>query len=300
MNSRTLKALLFLAILIFLSAAMGAAYFYVTTQQKLIRDREEQISAVKRSQETLRGQVTKFQKRQKTVVTQNRSLRDQAKAYENQRNVILSQVRNSVANFETFRAGATNEIIKLRDSVGALETEKKATEDKLQSLETLSKTDKEKMSQQISEQGAKIDELKSAESQLVSALKNKDKNSMVTETAKMHYNLGNFYFRNHEYPAAAAEYKKTLFYAPNDSDANFNLALVCDDFLDDRQTAIDCYKKYMELKPKAKDALQVRERVLDLENRDKVIDHPAPKVQKEIFKSNDGSPGKFNFIGDKR
>ena len=114
------------------------------------------------------------------------------------------------------------------------------------------------------------------------------------------YSLGNYYFRNHEYKRAANEYKKVLVYEQDDADTNFNLAVVSDDYLEDRATAISRYKHYLEVRPNAVDGKKIRRRILDLELRDKVMDEPVKKVRHEIFEGGDTGVSNFSFIGDKR
>ena len=300
MNSKKLKTLVVLTVLILLSAALAAAYFYETSEQNKTRAREAEIQTLKKNELALREDIAKFQKRQKTVIHQNLSLRDQTRVFEDQKKVIVGQVRSSVASFETFRQSATEEIGRLKTSADTLETEKKSTEEKLRSLENLSKAEKEKLTSEVSALSRQIEELKATASQLAENLKSKDRVSMVAETAKLHYNLGNFYFRNHDYSNAAREYKEALFYRPDDAVAQFNLAVTSDDFLDDRPTAISHYKRYLELKPADPARKKIQQRILDLELRDRVIDEPARKETRDVFKSGEDVFSKFNLTGDKR
>lgn len=283
MTSKPKKALPALTLLLFCTAAMGAAFLYVTVQQNKVRAREEQIEKLKKSEAELKAAAEKIQKREKTAVLTNKNLRGQARQFDEQRKMIITQVRNSVASFETFRQSATAEIDRLKESVTSLETEKKATEEKLQSVENLSKAEKEKLNDEVSSLSKKISELKTTQSQLSDTLKNKDNASMVRDTAKLHYNLGNYYFRNTEYAHAAAEYKKAVFYRPTDPDANYNLALVSADFLDDRQTAIFRYKRYLELVPDAKDRKKINQKILDLQITGEVMEDTAPSKETEVF-----------------
>src|SRR5205814_3200893 len=62
------------------------------------------------------------------------------------------------------------------------------------------------------------------------------KTSIVSEAVKLHFNLGNFYFRNRQYKAAAKEYEEAVYFAPEDAAAHFNLAIVSEEYLGDTET----------------------------------------------------------------
>ena len=301
MNTQKLKTPLVLLILFSLSVFLGGIYWLMTSQEKKIRTTEEKIEGLQKSERSLKEDMVKLQNRQRKVIDQNRNFRDETKRYQEQKKVILEQVRSSVAGFETFRQSATDEIARLKIATDSLEKSKKETEEKLRTVQTLSQEQKEKMTGEVVDLSDRIQQLRAAQTKLVENLNNKDRSSLVGETAKLHYNLGNYYFRNREYASAAAEYQKVLVYRPGDADANFNLALVSDDYLEDRASAILHYRHYMELRPHAIDHTKIRRRILDLELRDKVMDEPAKKEEHEIFKGQEGGGlSNFTFIGDKR
>ena len=301
MNQKNPKVMFVLVILFSLSAVLGIGYWVVSAQQNDIRAKESEIEKIKQAQLSLKEDFAKVQNRQRKIIDQNRNFRDDAIKYSEQKKVILEQVRSSVAGFETFRVSATEEIAQLKRSVEALEATKKATEEKLHSVQMLSGEEKDKLTVELYELGLKIEQLRSTEAKMVANLNNKDRSSMAAETAKLHYNLGNFYFRESSYKNAAAEYRKVIFYRPDDEDANFNLAVVSDDYLDDRPTALFRYKRYLELRPFAVDHNEIRRRILDLELRDKVIDETVPKKKRDTFQHQDPAGlSNFRFIGDKR
>lgn len=299
MNPKKLKAVAALAVLLSTSIALGGGYFYIDLQKNKIAAGQRHISELQNSQLSLKEDMDKIQERQKKVVTQNRQLRGEIAGFTRQKAAILEQVKSSVNNFETFRRGATDEIERLKTSVHSLEEEKKASEDTLNSVQTLSAAEKERLSTDVTRLNDKISQLNTTQEELVNNLNKKDRSSMVTETAKLHYNLGNFYFRNKDYKNAAAEYKKSIFYQPDAPDAHFNLAMVSDDYLNDRPTAIAHYKRYLELRRYAVDRKRIQRRILDLELRDKVMDEPEKIEKTVVYKKDrrlDGS--NFNPIGD--
>ncbi len=299
MTARTLKGIFILLVALFMAGVMAAGYFYIESQENKIREKETLIESLKKGQTALKEDIEKFERREKEVVLKNRDLQDQAKTFEGQKSMILNQVRTSVTGFESFRASATEEIAKLKATVASLEAEKTDTQGKLESLQTSSSSEKEQMSSEIEDLGKKIDRLKSTEVKLVENLNKTDKYAMAHETAKLHYNLGNFYFKNADYRDAADEYKKSLFYNPDDADANFNLAMVSENFLNDLAAAMYRYRRYLDLKPDAKDRKTVTQKILDLQLRQEVIFDPVKQKDPQIFKNEGKEMSKFDMIGDK-
>ncbi len=82
------------------------------------------------------------------------------------------------------------------------------------------------------------------------------------ELAKAHYNMGNIYFERGEYQRAVVEYYQAVDLTPNDADTHYNLAFVSGEYLGDQETALKHYQWYLYLKPNAKDANLVKEKIL--------------------------------------
>lgn len=82
------------------------------------------------------------------------------------------------------------------------------------------------------------------------------------DAAKVHYNMGNIYFQKGDYVKAQAEYLQAVDFMPYDAFAHFNLAFVSGEFLDDPQTALTHYQRYLYFNPKADDAELVKEKIL--------------------------------------
>jgi tetratricopeptide (TPR) repeat protein len=102
-------------------------------------------------------------------------------------------------------------------------------------------------------------------------MKKLEKDEIVMEAAKLHYNIGNFYYRHQQYDFAAEEYRKSLLYAPDEADTHFNLAVVMDEHLRDRQTAVHHYKRYLALNPEDESAVDIEDRILNLELYHRVV-----------------------------
>lgn len=98
---------------------------------------------------------------------------------------------------------------------------------------------------------------------------------LKTDTAKVHYNMGNIYFHKREYKKAVEEYKKAVNLVPSDAAAHFNLAYVSGEYLFDNKTAVQHYSEYLLLNPDAPDTPAVKEKLLQAELSVRVsIDSP--------------------------
>jgi tetratricopeptide (TPR) repeat protein len=93
---------------------------------------------------------------------------------------------------------------------------------------------------------------------------------MMRENADMHYNLGTIFLHNKQYREAIKEYEQVLELRPSDPETHYNLGILYDDYLKDRQKALYHYQKYLAINPKAPDAKKVETYVLSLELEQKV------------------------------
>ena len=91
----------------------------------------------------------------------------------------------------------------------------------------------------------------------------KESEQLKRDASKVHYNMGNNYFKRGEYKSAAKEYRQSLVLMPNDAEAHYNLALVSGEYLRDYQMALKHYRLYLVFNPDADDALLVKEKMLE-------------------------------------
>ncbi|MCG3175082.1 MAG: hypothetical protein MOGMAGMI_00004 [Candidatus Omnitrophica bacterium] len=296
---------LFVATLAFAGLAVPMAYYgygQIQEQEKRLTAKDAEIGALRKNEEELQAKVAEAERRAASSEAELARLREETARFSSEKEAILSQVRNSVSSFETFRRESTEEIGKLKRELSMLEKEKTGLIEKLRTVETLSKEERERFTADIQVLSRKIESHKKMEARLVENLKGKDTASVIKETAKLHYNMGNFYFRNGEYARAAEEYRKSVHYQPDEPDTNFNLALVADEFLEDRPTALKYFKRYLELRPEAPDYEKVEQRILDLELRDKVYaeDRKKQKQADPQFQDPLGGVAGLNFRGDRK
>lgn len=100
-----------------------------------------------------------------------------------------------------------------------------------------------------------------------------ERESLLTRTAKMHYNLGLLFFKEGDHKRAAAEFKLALQQLPNDADIYYNLAVIKDYYLEDPEKAAQYYRKYLEYSSDPQRELEVRERITDNELRARIRAH---------------------------
>lgn len=87
--------------------------------------------------------------------------------------------------------------------------------------------------------------------------------TLKTDAAKAHYNMGNVYFQKGEYEIAAREFYQASILMPNDPDVHYNLAFVSGDYLKDFDTALKHYQMYLYLNPNAADQNVVKEKIVE-------------------------------------
>jgi len=78
------------------------------------------------------------------------------------------------------------------------------------------------------------------------------------ERLDAHYNLAIVFDKNGMYEDAEREYLKCLDINPEDADVHYNLAILYDDKLNRSAKALTHYEKFLKLRPKGEDAMQVR------------------------------------------
>lgn len=93
---------------------------------------------------------------------------------------------------------------------------------------------------------------------------------MMKENADMHYNLGTIFLHNKKYREAIQEYERVLELRPMDPETHYNLGLLYDDYLKDREKALYHFQKYLSINPKAPDAKKVESYILSIELEQKV------------------------------
>lgn len=116
------------------------------------------------------------------------------------------------------------------------------------------------------------DKLKDSALALVKTEKKNEK--LIDEAADAHYNLGVVFQEQNRNDEAIKEFEAVLKENPDDADAHYNVALIYDKVKNNRKLAMDHYSAYLRLDPEAEDVLPVKERLAELQMKDKVWGDP--------------------------
>ncbi|MEI8344901.1 MAG: tetratricopeptide repeat protein [Candidatus Omnitrophota bacterium] len=283
---RSLLKVVLIVVFVLLLVSSVALVMYgrkmMNSQSTKIVAKDREIEKLGQSQQELEKTVTQAEAIQKQLQDENIQLKRSQDEIEVQKGVILKQVRSSVDSFENFRVQANQEIERLKKTVVTLETERVDLEGQLKQVDQQSAQQQEDLKKQISDVNERLKAQKATEQALYISTQKKSHSAMVRETAKMHFNAGNFYYQNRDYPNAVNEYKKALFYTPDDAQAHYNLAVVSDQVLGDWATALEHYKRYVQLSPDAKDVVRIKEKIMDLEINLQIQPLPPTKVEKVV------------------
>lgn len=74
----------------------------------------------------------------------------------------------------------------------------------------------------------------------------------------LHYNLGVIYLKKADYSNATEEFETVIKLNRRDKDAYYNLGIIYESFLDEKDKAIECYKKYSELVSEAGEKKRIK------------------------------------------
>lgn len=238
--------------------------------RRMIEDNERLIKANKdldRELRSLRGQWTLEQNRIDAVVIE----RD---AYKKQNDIILQLNKDYEKDLADLKGDLENKEKELA-AVAAAPSAPVASKSTA-AVETVSRNARNTQAV-IASQNKGMDVI-----EMLDKLKS-TKSQMRQDEARVHYNMGNLFFKQGEYRRAAREYRQALHIAPQDPSAHFNLAFVSGEYLNDPQTALKHFKKYLVLNPQAKDGPLVQEKIIDAEMRLKtrLESHIESELRKE-------------------
>jgi len=91
-----------------------------------------------------------------------------------------------------------------------------------------------------------------------------DKIKQETNNPDYYYNLGLDYLKKGQFIFAEEYFKLALNLNPLDKDAAYNLGILYENYLNDRQKALTFYQQYLNIAPDAPDAQQVRQWIKDI------------------------------------
>ena len=131
--------------------------------------------------------------------------------------------------------------------------------------------------QKYEEAMVQIDALNEKNKKLAKDLKNAPKKfsqmanenqTLIQETADMHYNLGVFYAEQKRYDRAREEFKKAVDLKPEHAKAHYNLGYLYSQYYEDHEPAISHFRKYLGITPNDESADSVRNYLITQETYD--------------------------------
>ncbi len=296
-----LKILVFLFLTMLMGVMMVGAYAYLLrkSQAAALAKRDGEISQLRQTEAAIQEQLAAKERAEAEIREANVALQADATRFEEEKNVILNQVKTAINNFESFRIDARNEISRLKAEIDQLQVDKTALESEVQNVVDLSADERGHMQKEIEDLSQKISTGQKTQARLARQLDSHENANISKETAKLHYNLGNFYFRNRDFANAVREYEKALVYEPSDADIHFNAAVVYDDYIGNYDSAKLHYEKFIKLRPEASERKRVQQRMLDINLRKKLeIDIPQ-KAEDPLAQVPGHALSNFALQGDK-
>ena len=79
------------------------------------------------------------------------------------------------------------------------------------------------------------------------------------KNADLYYNAGIEFLKVSQFYKALRAFQETVRLKPFDKDAYYNIGVLLENYLDDKRQAVEAYRKYIKLAPKADDSLQVKQ-----------------------------------------
>ena len=135
-----------------------------------------------------------------------------------------------------------------------LKEKKKEGLKKLKEAEAVINKTSQQIGMLLTKQEVKLSQLKEKR---ISERKSGAEENERLQNLVYHYNLALGYDRADRFGEAVREYKKALEIDFNDADTHYNLAIIYDDYLNDKEKAIKHYQRYLELRPGAEDVEKV-------------------------------------------
>lgn len=219
----------------------------LTAENQMLKKEGERLKS-DLDQNERRGVV--YTERIKTLSSQVRKLEEDIVTIKKETEQAKLPLQENIESLKSEKAGLEEEIVTLTGERDSNEYYKKWTE----TQETLAQAE------------ATLEKTRE-ELQYLSA----EKESLEARNGRLHYNLGNVYFRKGDYEKAAFEFKTALHFLPGDKDVLYNLAVVYDYYLNNRDEAMSYYMRYLDQDPSAEDSAAVKERLMENNFKTKIF-----------------------------
>lgn len=220
-------------------------------------ERDKLISSLESSLDSALKENLSLMRKSKSASEETAALSRQVAVKNNQIDALVAERTQSAALREK-QAGDFQEKIKsLESEIGRYKAEIEKADKKARELNEKYSRDKNELQSDL----ARLDKERKKLSEML-ALREND--ALLQETAKMHYNLANLLVQTRQYDKAVHEYSRALQLLPNDSEAHYNLAVIYDLYGNDPISAVNHYRRCLELDPYNKNRKQMEERIVAL------------------------------------
>ncbi len=246
---------------------------YGATNERLdyILFQGEEIVRINQNLKNLIEENEKLRQERKMLEDQLKDLRGQRQIEVTRLNAITEQRDNFQKRADTIvtqNQTYKRELVRLEGAVDQKQKESSTRVKDMEDLLALQEKEMEKMVSLAREgtlvgQGKKYKTSRPEDVAKMVDHFSKESEQLKRDAAKVHYNMGNNYFKRGEYQRAAKEYHRSLVLMPNDAEAHYNLALVSGEFLRDYAAALKHYRLYLVFNPDADDVLFVKEKMLE-------------------------------------
>lgn len=246
--------------------------------QRIIQSREKDAALFKKEKADLEARIADLHARTDSLVQAQKEfpvekikemIANQNRLEEENKQLANKLIENDKVMQEFKRQMKPYELD--REELNRLRTEHKEMLKRMKYVRELEERQKQ-LVKENAENREKVEVLKAKFKESVPGLAKAGRISqkMMRENADMHYNLGTIFLQNKQYKEAIREYEQVLELRPNDPETHYNLGVLYDDYVRDREKALYHYQKYLSVNPKAPDAKKVETYVLNLELEQKV------------------------------
>lgn len=249
-----------------------------TDIEKIKNNQAREVASLKKENETLLAKVGELQAKADSIAQTQREfppekiqelVADRNRLGEENKQLANRLIENEKAMQEIKHQMKPFELD--REELNRLRAENKEIQKRMRYVGELENRQKQ-LVQENAENREKVEVLKAKFKESVPGLAKAGRISqkMMRENADMHYNLGTIFLQNKQYKEAIREYEQVLELRPSDPETHYNLGVLYDDYVRDREKALYHYQKYLSVNPKAPDAKKVETYVLNLELEQKV------------------------------
>jgi len=177
------------------------------------------------------------------------------------------QIKNKLDEVKTVDRKQKKIIVDLATRIPEMEKELAALQKKLSDKDVLLKEKDKNLEAFSSEIQQRENRIRKVEKKLELMEQAQRDVGQVSDNEKrdMHYNMAAVYFQTGKYLDAEREYLRALQLDPTDADVHYNLGILYDENLKEKQKAAMHYRRYLKLKPGGADADAVKNWLTSIE-----------------------------------